>query len=199
MGSDAWLVVGLGNTGRKYEGNRHNVGRMVVDLLARRAGASLARHPSQTYLADVRLGVGPGGVPGPRAILARTNGYMNVSGGPVKALAAYYGIAPERLLVVHDELDLPVWTLRLKRGGGEGGHNGLRSISGALGTRDYLRLRFGVGRPPGRQDPADYVLSDFSAAEQPELALQLELAADAIEDVAVRGLELAQMRLHAAP
>lgn len=196
--SETWLIAGLGNTGRKYEGNRHNVGRMVIDVLAKRAGVTLSRHSSQTMMAQARLGMLPGGVPGPRAVLAHTMGYMNVSGGPLKALAGYFQIPPERILVVHDELDLPAWTLRLKRGGGEGGHNGLRSLSQSLGTRDYLRLRFGVGRPPGSQDPADYVLSDFAAGERTDLALSLELAADAVEDVTARGLELAQMRLHAS-
>src|SRR5690606_29904822 len=119
-------------------------------------------------------------------------------GGPVFALAAFFDVPTERLLVVHDELDLPPDTLRLKRGGGEGGHNGLKSVSQAFGAKDYLRLRIGIGRPPGRQDPADYVLRDFPISERPDLAVTLEEAADAVEDVVTLGIEKAQLRLHTA-
>lgn len=191
-----WLVVGLGNPGPRYAGNRHNVGQMVLDAVARRAVGSFTTHKARAAVLDTRLGVRAGGVPGPRVVLAKPSSYMNVSGGPVAALCAFYGVTPDRLLVVHDELDLPSDTLRLKRGGGEGGHNGLRSLSTALGTRDYLRLRVGVGRPPGRMDAADFVLRDFSAAEREGLAVTLEEAADAVEDVVAVGLEKAQLRLH---
>ncbi|MBW3069461.1 MULTISPECIES: aminoacyl-tRNA hydrolase [unclassified Actinomyces] len=194
-----WLVIGLGNTGARYARNRHNVGHMVLDVLAGRAGSRLSSHKTRTQVAEVRLGFLPGGAPGPRVILARTTGYMNESGGPVKALARFYDVDPAtRLLVIHDDLDLPAHALRLKRGGGEGGHNGLRSISTALGTRDYARLRIGVGRPPGRQDPADFVLSDFPTREQAELAVTLEQAADAVEQVVTDGFTAAQQRLHSA-
>lgn len=194
-----WLVVGLGNPGTRYAQNRHNVGQTVIDVLAGRAGSRLSSHKTHTRVADVRLGVLPGGAPGPRVILACTTGYMNESGGPVKALARFYDVDPaSHLLVIHDDLDLPAHTLRLKRGGGEGGHNGLRSISQALGTRDYARLRVGVGRPPGRQDPADFVLSDFPGRERAELAVTLEQAADVVEQVAVDGFTAAQQRLHTA-
>lgn len=197
--SDPWLVVGLGNPEARYARNRHNVGHMVVELLAGRAGSRLTRHKARAQVAEVRLGLLPGGAPGPRVVLAEPAAFMNLSGGPVKALAQFYGIDPTaRLLVVHDELDLPAHQLRLKRGGGEGGHNGLRSVSQALGTRDYARLRVGVGRPPGRQDPADYVLSDFPAREREELAVTLEQAADAVEAVVTAGFEIAQQRLHSA-
>lgn len=193
-----WLVVGLGNPGPGYAGNRHNVGAMVVDELARRVGASLRSHKARAQVAPVRLGTLPGGVPGPAAVLAVPNSYMNVSGGPVKALAAFYSVPPEQLVVVHDELDIDPGAVRLKLGGGEGGHNGLRSISSALGTRDYYRVRVGIGRPPGRMDPADFVLRDFSPTERKDLLpFLLDDAADAVEDLLTRGLLDAQQRWHA--
>lgn len=195
--SDPWLVIGLGNAEARYARNRHNVGHMVVDVVAGRAGSRWSRHKARAQVVQARLGVMPGGAPGPRVILAKPASLMNVSGGPVKALAQFYGIDPATgLLVIHDELDLPAHELRLKRGGGEGGHNGLRSISQALGTRDYARLRVGIGRPPGRQDPADYVLSDFPARQRQELAVTLEQAADAVEAVVTRGFEAAQQEVH---
>ena len=197
--SEAWLVVGLGNPEARYARNRHNVGRMVIDVLVRRTGSRLSGHRTRARVAEARLGVLPGGAPGPRVILAEPAALMNVSGGPVKALARFYDVAPaNRLLVIHDELDLPAHELRLKRGGGEGGHNGLRSISRALGTRDYARLRVGIGRPPGRQDPADFVLSDVPARERDALAVTLERAADVVEDVVAHGFAEAQQRLHSA-
>ena len=175
--SDPWLVIGLGNPEARYARNRHNVGRMVIDVLVGRAGARLGGHKARARLAEARLGVMPGGAPGPRVILAEPESYMNLSGGPVRALVDFYRVDPAmRLLVIHDDLDLPAHVLRLKRGGGEGGHNGLRSIGRALGTRDYARLRVGIGRPPGRQDPADFVLSDFPARERGELGVTLEQA-----------------------
>lgn len=194
-----WLVVGLGNPGPTYAGNRHNVGQMVVDVLAGRMAGSFTSHKARAAVLDGRLGTLPGGAPGPRVVLAKPASFMNVSGGPVGALCAFYGITPERLLVVHDELDLPVETLRLKRGGGEGGHNGLKSVSAAIGSRDYVRLRVGIGRPPGRMDPADFVLRDFGPAERDGIGVTLEEAADAVEDVVLLGLEKAQLRLHTAP
>ena len=197
--SDPWLVIGLGNPEARYARNRHNVGRMVIDVLVGRAGARLTGHKARARLAEARLGVMPGGAPGPRVILAEPASYMNLSGGPVKALVGFYRVDPTaRLLVIHDDLDLPAHALRLKRGGGEGGHNGLRSIGRALGTRDYARLRVGIGRPPGRQDPADFVLSDFPARERGELGVTLEQAADAVEAVVELGFEAAQQRLHSA-
>lgn len=196
--SSPWIIVGLGNPGAEYERTRHNVGYGVVDVLLSRMGANLTRHKSRAFTAEGRLGVTAGGVPGPRVVLARTGTFMNVSGGPVAALCAFYGTPPEQLLVVHDELDLPPHALRLKKGGGEGGHNGLKSISRSLGTREYLRLRVGIGRPPGRQDPADFVLRPFPVAERADLVVTLEEAADAAEDVLMVGLVEAQQRLHSS-
>ena len=196
--SEAWLVVGLGNPETRYARNRHNVGRMVIDVLVRRTGSRLSGHRTRARVAEARLGVLPGGAPGPRVILAEPAALMNVSGGPVKALARFYDVAPAtRLLVIHDELDLPAHELRLKRGGGEGGHNGLRSISKSVSTKDYARLRVGIGRPPGRQDPSDFVLSDFPGRERADLGVTLEQAADAVEQVVTVGFDDAQQRLHA--
>ncbi|MDO5034250.1 MAG: aminoacyl-tRNA hydrolase [Actinomycetaceae bacterium] len=195
---DQWLIVGLGNPGPKYANNRHNAGHIVVEALAQTAGATFSKHRAGAYVANARIGMLPGGRPGPAALLAWLDSYMNTSGMPVTKLMKFYGITEERLLVVHDELDLDPHTLRLKRGGGEGGHNGLRSISQMLGTKDYHRLRFGVGRPPGRMDPADYVLSDFPKRELDEWAVTVRLAAEAIENVVTLGFSEAQQKLHTA-
>ena len=203
MSDGPWLVVGLGNPGPQYAGNRHNVGQMVLDELARRTGSTfgarasglLSRRP-QAAVAEARLGVLPGGVPGPRVVLAKPTTYMNVSGGPVAALAKYYDVPPERTVLVHDELDIPFADVRLKRGGGEGGHNGLRDTSKALGTKEYVRVRVGVGRPPGRMDPADYVLRDFAKTELKDLPWLVDAAADAVELVVTQGLESAQLKFH---
>ena len=185
------LVVGLGNPGQEYAETRHNVGVRVVELLAARAGGGrFSKHKSTADVLEGRLA-------GRRAVLAVPRTYMNVSGGPVAGLLRYYGVAPEDLVVVHDDLDLGFGVVRLKQGGGEGGHNGLRSISGAIGTKDYLRVRFGIGRPPGRQDPADFVLKRFSGAERKELEFAVDLAADAAEALLRDGLEPAQNRFHA--
>lgn len=193
---DAWVVVGLGNPGPKYAGNRHNVGQMTLDELARRTGAGFRSHRGQAQVADVRLGIGPGGVPGPKVVLAKPMSYMNLSGGPVAGVLAMHGGSVERLVVVHDELDIPFGQVRLKLGGGEGGHNGLRSISSVLGTRDYLRVRVGIDRPPGRMDPADYVLRDFGTVERKELPWLVDAAADAVEMIITQGLAAAQHRFH---
>ncbi|WP_372594182.1 aminoacyl-tRNA hydrolase [Actinotalea sp.] len=192
----AWLVVGLGNPGPAYAGNRHNVGQMVVAELAKRGSATFTSHRARARVADVRLGVLPGGAPGPQVLLAAPLTYMNVSGQPVAGLARYLDVPAERIIVVHDELDLPFASLRLKSGGGEGGHNGLRSISSAIGSKEYLRVRVGVGRPPGRMDAADYVLKDFSAAEKKELPWLVDAAADAVEMIVLQGLGAAQLRFH---
>ncbi|QJC22406.1 aminoacyl-tRNA hydrolase [Arcanobacterium buesumense] len=191
-----YTVVGLGNPGPKYAATRHNIGHVVVDALADRLNTRLSVHKqTNTQSASTRVGVGPG-VPGEQVILGVSLGYMNTSGGPVSSLIAYYHGTVDNLIVIHDELDLPFGTLKLKRGGGEGGHNGLKSISQSTGSKNYIRLRCGIGRPPGRQDPADFVLSQFSSAERKELDLVIELAADAVIDVIERGLEKATMRLH---
>ena len=192
-----WLLVGLGNPGPKYAGNRHNVGAMVVDELASRSGAKLTSHKARAAAATVRVGMLPGGAPGPAAVVAVPSSYMNESGGPVKALLKFFSVEVDRLLVIHDELDIPAGDVRLKKGGGEGGHNGLRSISSSLGTRDYHRVRVGIGRPPGRMDPADFVLRDFSPTERKELPFTLDEAVDAVESLVALGLLDAQQRVHA--
>ena len=203
MAEDRWLLVGLGNPGPEYAGNRHNVGAMVLDELARRLGVTLGRtggvlgRRPQAATAEARLGTLPGGAPGPRVVLARPTTYMNVSGGPVAGLLRYFSVPATELVVVHDDLDLGFGVVRLKQGGGEGGHNGLRSISQSCGTRDYLRVRFGIGRPPGRQDPADFVLKRFSSVENKELEFAVDLAADAVEALLSDGLESTQNRFHA--
>jgi PTH1 family peptidyl-tRNA hydrolase len=189
-----WLLVGLGNPGKEYARNRHNVGFMVADLLAARVGAKFGRHRrAVAEVAEGRLGVG-----GPRLVIAKPLTYMNLSGGPVAALAQFYKVPPERVVAVHDELDIDYGQLRAKVDGGEGGHNGLRSMSKSLGTREYLRVRFGIGRPPGRQDPADYVLSDFSATERKELEFLVDRAADVVESIVQHGLERTQNAYHGA-
>ncbi|MDO5627563.1 MAG: aminoacyl-tRNA hydrolase [Mobilicoccus sp.] len=190
------LVVGLGNPGPQYAGNRHNVGAMVVEELARRAGERLTRHKARAQVAEFRLGVLPGGAPGPKVVVAVPQSFMNVSGGPVAALLKFYSLPLESLIVVHDELDIPFDVLRLKQGGGEGGHNGLKSISQSCGGRDYARVRVGIGRPPGRMDPADHVLQDFSSTERKVLPFVIDTAADAVEAVVTDGLLAAQQRYH---
>jgi len=197
---DTWLVVGLGNPGPEYAGNRHNVGAMAVEELAARdatgvpgSRASFKAHKARARVAEVRLRV-----PGPKVVLAVPSTYMNVSGGPVAALLSYYDVPVGRLIVLHDELDIDPGLVRLKQGGGEGGHNGLRSISQSIGSKDYLRVRLGIGRPPGRQDPADFVLKDFSKAERTDvLPFLLDDAADAVEALIEVGLLDAQQRFHA--
>ena len=191
VASDAWLIVGLGNPGPKYETTRHNVGQMALDVLADRMGARFSPHKTNSRVAEGRLAPG-----GPKLVLAKSNGFMNTSGGPVSALAKYFDVAPERLVVLHDELDLPFDSLKLKQGGGHGGHNGLRDIAKALGTPEFLRVRIGIGRPPGQQDPADFVLKPFASQERDALAVLLEDAADASEALVTEGLLAAQQRFH---
>ena len=191
---EVWVVVGLGNPGPTYAGTRHNVGFAVVDELVSRVGGQLRAHRSgRADVLEGRLGIG-----GPRVVLGRGRCYMNESGGPVNALLSFYKIPPARLVVVHDELDLPFGALRLKYGGGDNGHNGLRSIRSAVGTGDFHRARLGVGRPPGRQSAADYVLSGYSAAERRELPEQVVRAADSVECLITEGLEVAQQRFNGA-
>ncbi len=191
--TDTWLIIGLGNPGAQYQGNRHNVGQMVLDELAGRMGAGFKSHKARAQVLEGRLGIG-----GPRVVLAKPMSYMNVSGGPATALANFYGIAPDHVVAVHDEIDIPFNTVKLKIGGGEGGHNGLRDISKALATKDYLRVRVGVGRPPGRMETADYVLRDFGTAELKELPFLLDEAADAVEILVRDGLTAAQQKFHPA-
>ena len=190
--SETWLIVGLGNPGAEYAHNRHNVGQMVLDELASRMGASFKKHKTPNQVAEGRLV--PGGT---RLVLTKPGSFMNTSGGPVSSVLGFYSATPADLVVVHDELDLPFDTVRLKGNGGHGGHNGLRDIIKATGTNEFMRVRVGIGRPPGRQDPADYVLRDFSAAEKKTLPILLADAADAVEAIAEVGLLAAQQRVHA--
>lgn len=193
MTRDTWLVAGLGNPGPGYARNRHNVGQMVLDELATRLGGSFKAHKARAQVLEGRSGIG-----GPRLVLAKPMTYMNLSGGPVSALARFYDIAPERIVAIHDEIDIPFNTIKLKLGGGEGGHNGLRDMSKALATKDYYRVRVGVGRPPGRMDTADYVLRDFGTAERKELPFLIDGAADAAEMLIREGLTAAQQKFHGA-
>ncbi|NEC15505.1 aminoacyl-tRNA hydrolase [Streptomyces sp. SID8014] len=184
-----WLVVGLGNPGPEYTANRHNVGFMVADLLAARAGGRFKAHKARAQVLEARIGApGPGGR---RIVLAKPQSYMNLSGGPVTALRDFYKVPTERIVAVHDELDIDYGALRLKLGGGDNGHNGLKSMTKSLGP-DYHRVRFGIGRPPGRMQVADFVLKDFSSTERKELDYFVDRAADAVEALVVAGLERAQ-------
>lgn len=189
MDGELNLVVGLGNPGVDHAGNRHNVGFMVADVLAKRLGGRFKAHKGRADVVDGRLD-------GARVLLAKPKAYMNLSGGPVASLRDFYKLPPEQIIVIHDELDLPHASLRLKLGGGDNGHNGLRSLRAALGTGDFYRLRFGIGRPPGRQDPAAYVLRDFSAAQRKDLGSHVERAADAVEVLLSGGLAAAQNRFN---
>jgi len=192
LADDLWLVVGLGNPGPSYAGNRHNVGTMVLDLLAERVGGRFKVHKGRADLVETR-------VAGERVLLAKPKCYMNESGGPAASLRDFFKVPVERIVVVHDELDIGYGVLRLKAGGGDNGHNGLKSMTKSLGSRDYLRVRVGIGRPPGRQDPADYVLKDFSATERKELGFQVDRAADAVEALVSGPIELAQNVFHVDP
>lgn len=192
---DVWLVVGLGNPGPSYAGHRHNIGYLVNDELASRMGATFKAHKSGR--ADVVEGrLTPPGTPGPRVVLMRGRGFMNESGGPVSTVAKFYGVPAERIIAIHDELDIDSGALRLKFGGGDNGHNGLRSMRSSLGTGDFFRIRAGIGRPPGRQSVVDFVLSNFSSTEKKELAFQLDDAADAIEMLISDGLAKTQSRFN---
>lgn len=193
--ANVWLVVGLGNPGPAYAGHRHNIGYLVNDVLAERMGSGFRAHKSGR--ADVVEGrLGPLGPDTPRVVLARPRSYMNEVGGPVKALATFYKVAPERIVAIHDELDIGFGTLRVKLGGGDNGHNGLRSMRSSLGTGDFFRVRCGIGRPPGRQDVADFVLSNYSTTERKELAFQTVEAADAVESLIAEGLERTQQQFN---
>jgi PTH1 family peptidyl-tRNA hydrolase len=184
-----YLVIGLGNPGAKYAGTRHNAGFMVVDLLADRAKSKFKAHRGRADLIEGRLGEH-------RVLLAKPKCYMNESGGPAASLRDFFKVPTDRIVVVHDEIDLPYGVLRLKLGGGDNGHNGLKSVRSALGTGDWNRVRFGVGRPTGQQDPADYVLNEFSKAEQRELPFHVDRAADAVECLVTEGLTAAQNRFN---
>jgi PTH1 family peptidyl-tRNA hydrolase len=189
MADDRWLIAGLGNPGPQYAGNRHNAGFMVADVLAARIGTRFKRDRSRADAATGTLA----GVP---VTLGKPLSFMNLSGGAVAALRGFYKIPTDRIIVIHDELDLPFGTIRLKDGGGNNGHNGLRSVSAALGTREYIRVRVGISRPPGRMDAADFVLRDFSSLERAQLPELLDRSADMAEAVLARGIGAAQNEFH---
>ena len=182
-----WLVIGLGNPDDEYAGTRHNAGAMVVARLAERAGAKLKRSRNRAQVAEIRDG-------DERVVLARPTSYVNESGGPASLLARWYKTPPERIIVVHDEIDLAAGKLQIRRGGGTAGHNGVKDIVKALGSPEFLRVRIGVGRPPGRQDPADYVLEPVPKRQAEDFAVLLERAADATMDLVHLPLERAQDR-----
>ena len=192
--ADTWLIVGLGNPGSEYEKTRHNIGQMAVDELARTVGGNFRKHGrARAQVLEGRLGMG-----GPKVVLAKPLTYMNVSGGPVSALAQFYGIDSDHIIAVHDELDIPFNTIKLKIGGGEGGHNGLRDMTKALGTKEYYRVRAGIGRPPGRMQVSDFVLKPFTSSEVKELPFLVSAAADAVEMLIKQGLLDAQQKFHGA-
>jgi PTH1 family peptidyl-tRNA hydrolase len=190
--SSTWLVVGLGNPGPRYESTRHNVGQMVVDEIAGRRRESFREHKGGARVVETWLRPG-----GDKLVLAKPNSFMNVSGTPVAALARFYSVPAEQVVVVHDELDIPFDTVKLKTGGGHGGHNGVRDVARALGTADFPRVRVGIGRPTGRQDPADWVLAPFGKQERPNLPILVSDAADAVELLVAEGLLAAQQKHHA--
>jgi PTH1 family peptidyl-tRNA hydrolase len=193
--ADVWLVIGLGNPGPAYAGHRHNVGYLVVEELATRMGSPLRAH--KTGRADVLEGrVTPPGEPGPRVVLVRPRSYMNEIGGVASALSKFYKVGPDRIVAVQDELDLPFGTMRVKLGGGDNGHNGLRSMRSSLGTGDFYRVRIGVGRPPGRQEVADFLLSNYSSTERKDVPFQVMDAADAVELLVSEGLDKTQQKFN---
>ena len=194
MSNDTYLIVGLGNPGAGYSANRHNVGQMALDVLAARIGSSFKRAKTTAVVAEGRLVVGAGLAQ--KVVLAKSTGYMNTSGGPVSALLKFYDVPLGNLIVLHDELDIDAEKIRLKQGGGHGGHNGLRDIIAACGGGDFARVRIGIGRPPGNMDTADFVLRDFSSTERKELPNTLEIAADAVEAIIAEGVAKATMRFH---
>jgi len=184
-----WLVAGLGNPGDQYAATRHNVGQMVIDHLVKRHSVKLASHKSRTHIAAYKLGVG---IDAHQIILAKSTSYMNETGGPIKALANFYSIEPANIIVLHDELDIGFAAIRTKLGGGDNGHNGLKSMTSAFDTPDYYRVRLGIGRPMGQQDPADFVLKQFSKEEKKDLEEFIERGADVVEFLIEQGLELTQ-------
>lgn len=192
MSNNTFLVVGLGNPGAGYAFNRHNVGQMVVDVIAKRLGVSFKSHKAGAVVAEARLGAG-----GPKVILAKSAGYMNTSGRPVAGLMKFFDVPIENVIIVHDELDIPAADVRIKVGGGHAGHNGLRDIIAACGSPDFVRVRVGIGRPPGQMETADYVLKDFGTAERKELPVTLEISADAVEAIITDGVAAAQQKYHA--
>ena len=193
MSTSPWLIVGLGNPGEQYAATRHNVGQMVIDELAKRHNVKLGSHKSRTDIAAYKLGVG---VDALSVILAKSHSYMNESGGPVKALAQFYSVVPEKIIVLHDELDIPFAAIRSKIAGGDNGHNGLKSLTSSLGSAEYFRVRLGIGRPLGQQDPGDFVLKAFSKEEKKDLGEFLDRGADVVESLMEKGLGFTQQRFN---
>ena len=191
MSSSPWIVVGLGNPGEQYAATRHNVGQMVIDELAKRHNVKLSSHKSRTDIAAYKLGVDAFSV-----ILAKSKSYMNESGGPIKALANFYSVEPNQIIVLHDELDIPFAAIRSKIAGGDNGHNGLKSLTSAFDSPKYFRVRLGIGRPMGQQDPADFVLKQFSKEEKKELSEFLDRGADVVESLIENGLDLTQSKFN---
>ncbi len=188
-----WLVVGLGNPGDEYAATRHNVGQMVIDHLAKRHNVKLSTHKSRTDIAAYKLGVG---VEAHSVILAKSKSYMNESGGPIKALASFYSVEPTKIIVLHDELDIPYAAIRTKVAGGDNGHNGLKSLTSSFGTADYFRVRLGIGRPMGQQDPGDFVLKQFSKEEKKSIDEFIDRGADCVEFLIDKGLDLTQSKFN---
>ncbi len=188
-----WLVVGLGNPGDQYAATRHNVGQMVIDHLVKRHNLKLSSHKSRTDIAAYKLGVGG---EAHSVILAKSKSYMNESGGPIKALATFYSVEPAKIIVLHDELDIPYAAIRAKIAGGDNGHNGLKSLTSSFGTADYLRIRLGIGRPLGQQDPGDFVLKQFSKEEKKDLEEFIDRGADCVEFLIEKGLDLTQSKFN---
>ena len=186
-----WLVVGLGNPGDKYAATRHNVGQMVIDELVSRHNVKLSSHKSRTHIAAFKLGVGVDAHP---VIVAKSHSFMNETGGPIKALANFYSVEPQKIIALHDELDIPFAAIRTKIAGGDNGHNGLKSMTSAFGTAEYYRVRLGIGRPMGEQDPGDFVLKAFSKVEQKDLGDFVARGADVVESLINEGLERTQTR-----
>ncbi|CAN2245265.1 Pth Peptidyl-tRNA hydrolase [Candidatus Planktophila vernalis] len=186
-----WLVVGLGNPGDKYAATRHNVGQMVIDELVSRHNVKLSSHKSRTHIAAFKLGVGVDAHP---VIVAKSHSFMNETGGPIKALANFYSVEPQKIIALHDELDIPFAAIRTKIAGGDNGHNGLKSMTSAFGTAEYYRVRLGIGRPLGEQDPGDFVLKAFSKVEQKDLGEFIVRGADVVESLITEGLERTQTR-----
>lgn len=188
-----WLIVGLGNPGPEYEKTRHNIGAMVIAQMAQTANAKFSSHKARADVAEFRLGFG---ADAPALVVATLRCYMNESGGPTKALADFYKIKGDRIIIAHDELDIPYQAIRVKFGGGDNGHNGLKSITSALGSGDYFRLRLGIGRPLGAQSPADFVLKPFSSAERKTIEEFLITGAQAAESLVQNGLEKTQQNFN---
>ena len=188
-----WLVAGLGNPGDQYAATRHNVGQMVIDHLAKRHNVKLSSHKSRCDIAAFKLGVG---VDAHSVIVAKSKSYMNETGGPVKALASFYSVEPSKIIVLHDELDIPYAAIRAKVAGGDNGHNGLKSLTTNFASPDYFRLRMGIGRPQAPIDPADYVLKPFSQPEKKELNDFIVRGGLAIERLIEKGLDYAQQEFN---